>query len=148
MIPKVQSFCKIIYVIKGIILVVCFSIFIYLMTGVWIKFNTRSTTTITSLIDNYYDDMQLPCFTVCPMKGFKNSGFFYRKASFMSNSYSADEILNYNLTSETFKDQFEIYEVRTHRLGRCYTICFKNQVSEDEVSFIKLKRSVDLLGEI
>jgi len=146
MLPKLLVFCKIMYLLKATIFIVCFSIFVYLMMGVWNKFNTKSTTTITSLVDNYHHDFQLPCLTACPMKGFKKSGFFFTETDFLSNSYSANDLLNLNLSTFEFGNQLEIFEVRNHHLGRCFTICFKSQVSEDEIAYISFKRKQDLLG--
>ena len=80
--------------LKALIILICSVLFILLMQDTWDDFNKEATTMSVKLIYDPQNGPFLPCITVCPWKGFKKAGLFFRKKDYDENTFSFSEIFN------------------------------------------------------
>ena len=81
-VEKPKMALKGIKVLKLASLILCIVLFCLLMTDIFEKYS-KMLTSIGIIVEEYdKDEKKLPCFTLCPWKGFKNPGFHFKKEDF------------------------------------------------------------------
>ena len=132
-------FLKIIDTIGNLLL------FLILMNDVWIKYRSKITTTGVRTRYSKADEKQLPCFTLCPVSGFKKKGFFFRVSDLRKNSLELENILS-PVTQFDLKNSanFTISEKLSQLSGRCYTICNLNKWRQKDGPFFFFKYNSDV----
>ena len=66
----------------------------------------------------------MPCFSFCPLPGFKTGGFHYSKEDFKQNSFTLEDIFDSETVAKlTNKSEFSITKAESVQIGICHTIC-------------------------
>ena len=66
----------------------------------------------------------MPCFSFCPLPGFKTGGFHYSKEDFKQNSFTLEDIFDSEtVASLTNKSEYSITKTESVQIGICHTIC-------------------------
>ena len=88
------------------------------------------------------DKKQLPCITLCPWSAFKKQGFFFTTEEFAQHTFESYELLsNTSTLGNAFNSSnFQLEEIRSPQLGRCYMICKLAKVSTRESVLIALNK--------
>jgi hypothetical protein len=88
----------------------------------------------------------LPCLTVCPFQGYKIKNTLFAGSDFTKNTFAMEEIFSERTLQElNNKSLYEVQEIKTMILGRCYTICFLKKVKIiDYVAMVELKKTFDV----
>ena len=133
-----------IFTIKCAIAFFCWGCFIFLTKDVWDKFSDKFTNTRVRLLDTRVESKELPCFTVCPWKGFKTKGLHYETDDFLNSTLNQEEVVQ-TLKADA-PNLFEISELKSILLGRCYTICCSKKMKKKDWTRVSLKKDSDVTG--
>ena len=134
----------IILAIKIIIAILCWGCFIYLTKDVWNKFSHKFTSTGVRFNDQGLTSKELPCFTVCPWRGFKTKGFHFDHNDFMNSTFVQNDLIE--ITPGLSSECFDVTTIKSIILGRCYTICCPKKVNKNEMISITLIKATDVTG--
>ena len=132
----------IIVALKVIIAIFCWGCFIYLTKDVWDKFSHKFTSTGVRFSDEGLTNKELPCFTVCPWKGFKKNGFHYENTDFMNSTFDQQELI----ILDNGTTDFSVYPIKSIFLGRCYMICSSLKMKKLDFARITLIKVTDISG--
>ena len=132
----------IIIAFKAVITVFCWGCFIYLTKDVWDKFSHEFTSTGVRFSDEGLTDKELPCFTVCPWKGFKKNGFHYENTDFMNSTLEQHELIDL----ENELNLFDVNPLKSIFLGRCYTICCARKMKKKDMIRLSIMKATDVTG--
>ena len=134
----------IILAIKIIIAILCWGCFIYLTKDVWNKFSHKFTSTGVRFNDQGLTSKELPCFTVCPWRGFKKKGFHFENKDFINSTFEQNELIR--IIPILNSDCFDVIAIQSIILGRCYTICCSKKVNNNEKISITIIKATDVTG--
>ena len=131
---------QVIKILKLACVLVCLVLFCLLMADIFDKFSKKMTNIGVIVEESDKDEKDLPCFTLCPWKAFRNRGFHFKLEEFHKNVYNQSEIffaLNYSLCT--------VEEIHNIFLGRCFMVCFQKPIKKMSSNFIAFRQQ-DLKG--
>ena len=134
----------IILAIKTTIAILCWGCFIYLTKDIWNKFSNKFTSTGVRFSDQGLTSKALPCFTVCPWRGFKKKGFHFENKDFINSTFEQNELIE--IFPVLNSDCVDVIAMQSIILGRCYTICCSKKVTKNEMTSIALIKGADVTG--
>ena len=87
----------------------------------------------------------LPCFSFCPLPGFKAGGFHYSRDDFKQNSFTLEDIFDSETVANlTNKSKFSIIEAESAQIGICHTICPMKKFKPFEYLTLYIHLDVDI----
>ena len=131
-----------ILIFETLVAIICWGSFIYLTKDVWDKFSHQFTSTGVRFSDVGLTSKELPCFTLCPWKSFKEKGFHYENTDFMNSTFEQHELIDLGNSS----DLYNVTTLKSIFLGRCYTICSSKKIKKKETVMITLLKATDVTG--
>ena len=139
--------------LKWLAIIFCFILFVLLMLDSYKKFTNKLTNVGVRTEPMDKSKKIPPCITVCAFEAFRTTGFFYREADFIRETFKKEDIIldgnKYDFVGVSiFNDSiFSIKEIRSLFLGRCYTICQKVTLKENPLMYvIVFNKTKDLKG--
>ena len=131
-----------ILIFETLVAIICWGSFIYLTKDVWDKFSHKFTSTGVRFSDVGLTSKELPCFTLCPWKSFKEKGFHYENTDFMNSTFDQQELI----ILDNGTTDFSVYPIKSIFLGRCYMICSSLKMKKLDFARITLIKVTDISG--
>ena len=121
---------QVIKILKLACVLVCIVLFCLLMADIFDKFSQKMTS-IGIIIEEFDKDAKdLPCFTLCPWKAFRNPGLHFEFEDFQRNIFNQSEIFSDVEIYFADKSLYIVEEINNFFLGRCFMVCYQQPIKK------------------
>ena len=102
----------------------------------------------TRFLGEDQQEKNLPCLTICPWNAFKHRGFFYKSGEFIEETFECKDIfLHESFCDHKNQTLFDVEEIKSIFLGRCYMTCLRQPVQKKQFVTYYIKNNQDATGQ-